>query len=222
MRLTEEERRIAEGVAAGWVRGGASWDAAWGLAMKYIATRREAFGESEPPGTAMAAGVGGGDWLPIESAPRDGTLVLLWDDDDRVGYAARWVSEPGMNCPDGHEPAWAGWESHHDPCEEADPRLWMMHPKAPVGLPPDPEPADGVDCPAAAGCPAPDNAAGQDTRETAAPRGVVVTVTEGQRRAVEFACNFIKATTVRSAGVAVKLGDLPSLLAAIDAAKGGE
>lgn len=57
MRLTDEERRIADDVARHWWCILDSVDDAWARALAYITARRKALGEAEPPGTATAAGV---------------------------------------------------------------------------------------------------------------------------------------------------------------------
>lgn len=57
MRLTDEERAIADRVAERMCFDGMRPAHAWECAVNYIAARRKAFGEVETPGTATAAGV---------------------------------------------------------------------------------------------------------------------------------------------------------------------
>lgn len=69
------------------------------------------------------------EWQPIETAPKDGTRVLVWSPQMGCSYVASWaVSEPF-----GHEPTWStdsegpGYSSEIPDCTH-----WMPLPKPPV------------------------------------------------------------------------------------------
>ncbi len=53
-------------------------------------------------------------WHPIDTAPRDGTRVLLWDDKRDIAVSGVWWYEPTMNTPNGYEPGWEGWSCDED------------------------------------------------------------------------------------------------------------
>lgn len=36
-------------------------------------------------------------WLPIEDAPKDGSWILGWDDDDELPVSARWTEQPSFS-----------------------------------------------------------------------------------------------------------------------------
>lgn len=54
------------------------------------------------------------DWQPIETAPKDGTRVLLWDGAREVAVSGCWHHEPTIDTPSGYEPGWAWWTADHD------------------------------------------------------------------------------------------------------------
>jgi hypothetical protein len=66
------------------------------------------------------------DWQPIETAPKDGMLILAYDGQEGYPCAVvRWVAHWG---------AWAGYYSGVDPLDE--PTHWMPIPVPPVmGVP---------------------------------------------------------------------------------------
>ncbi len=80
------------------------------------------------------SGAGGGTgWQPIESAPRDGTLILLARINDGSGTLEQvdcgvWRYDPGTNTPNGYEPAYWYWAC--DTIEE--PTHWAPVPVTPV------------------------------------------------------------------------------------------
>lgn len=80
-------------------------------------------------------------WQPIETAPRDGTYVLLWDDVNECVYSACWVEDPGMNSPNGYEPASSYWATDHLGWgnDGSNPRWWMPHPEDPPHTPEKPD-----------------------------------------------------------------------------------
>lgn len=53
-------------------------------------------------------------WRPIETAPRDGTRILLWDSTKNLAVSGFWNTDPGIDTPNGYEPAWAWWVSNED------------------------------------------------------------------------------------------------------------
>jgi len=51
-------------------------------------------------------------WQPIETAPKDGSWILLWD-----GYRAisgYWHVEPTVDTPDSYEPGWSDWTTDQE------------------------------------------------------------------------------------------------------------
>lgn len=75
-------------------------------------------------------------WQPIESAPKDGTWVLLWDARHEVAVSGRWWHEPTMDTPSGYEPGWDGWSADDDLLVWDDPTSqpthWMLLPAPPA------------------------------------------------------------------------------------------
>jgi len=53
-------------------------------------------------------------WRPIETAPRDGSRLLLWHPTLNLAISGCWHSEPERNDPSGYAPAWAWWVSDAD------------------------------------------------------------------------------------------------------------
>jgi hypothetical protein len=90
------------------------------------------------------SGAKGDGWQPIETAPKDGTPVLI----ARVEYTegkspevaevdvGAYLYDAGMNTPDGYEPAYWYWASDNGSIEE--PTHWMP-------LPPAPQPTNAVE-----------------------------------------------------------------------------
>jgi hypothetical protein len=77
-----------------------------------------------------------GEWLPIETAPRDGHKILL----------AKFVGHPDHAtclwwCVAGHWSArWKNWNDGIEPCGLADPTYWREVPKPfPFPAPPEPD-----------------------------------------------------------------------------------
>lgn len=73
-------------------------------------------------------------WRPIESAPRDGTRILLGDPDGFPGYEGFWMADPSRN----HwgETGWFAVDSDIL-CEHPhSPSCWMPLPVCPLPTPP--------------------------------------------------------------------------------------
>lgn len=52
---------------------------------------------------------------PIETAPRDGTVVLLWHARDGAYVSGYWHTEPTIDNPlRGYEPGWSWWVAVND------------------------------------------------------------------------------------------------------------
>lgn len=77
-------------------------------------------------------------WQPIETAPKDGSPMLLWDAEREIPIVGMWVSFAGTNSPESYEPAYSGWDSMSgvptwlDASPDAQPTHWMPLPAPPV------------------------------------------------------------------------------------------
>lgn len=74
-------------------------------------------------------------WQPIETAPKDGMRVLLYDPKCDVAISGLWHDDPGKNTPDGYEPAWSWWVADDDLLLWDDgtaPTHWMPLPPPPT------------------------------------------------------------------------------------------
>ena len=60
-------------------------------------------------------------WQPIETAPRDGRTLLLWDASREVGILGCWSDE------------WGGWEQEESYLEIPQPTHWMLIEPSPAG-----------------------------------------------------------------------------------------
>jgi hypothetical protein len=54
------------------------------------------------------------DWQPINTAPHDGSRLLLWDARRGLAVSGCWHSDPGRDDPGGYEPPWAWWVADDD------------------------------------------------------------------------------------------------------------
>lgn len=64
------------------------------------------------------------NWMPIESAPKDGTNILVWDKSDEQPEKCFWNKSYG----------WCVWLTHDElgfPLVVNKPDYWMPLPKAP-------------------------------------------------------------------------------------------
>jgi hypothetical protein len=75
------------------------------------------------------------EWQPIETAPRDGTRLFLWDSHLDLAISGMWHVEPTIDNPvQGYEPGWAWWVSDRDYVmwdDGTSPTHWMPLPKPP-------------------------------------------------------------------------------------------
>ena len=78
-------------------------------------------------------------WQPIETAPRDGTWILLWDDHLGLAVSGCWYDYPGINTPDDYEAPWSFWTADNDLIsfwvggdDYYSPTHWMPLPPAPT------------------------------------------------------------------------------------------
>jgi len=71
-------------------------------------------------------------WRPIETAPKDGTVILLWWQTCRTAAIGRWEVRGSH---DGPSITYEGWKCHDDqviPTNQNDCTHWMQLPGAPV------------------------------------------------------------------------------------------
>lgn len=70
-------------------------------------------------------------WNPIETAPKDGTEVLLFDDKEGEVYLGKWIDNSQKWCPQSSEMDVGFWsDEHHLP----DVSHWMKIPQTPVKI----------------------------------------------------------------------------------------
>ena len=55
-----------------------------------------------------------GNWQGIETAPRDGTRLLLWDAKRGVAVSGLWYTDPGRDDPSGYDPGGSWWAADDD------------------------------------------------------------------------------------------------------------
>lgn len=71
-------------------------------------------------------------WQPVETAPRDGTRILLWDEHRGVAISGFWHTDPGIRAPDEYAPPWSFWVADNNLIEWDGidyPIYWMpLHP----------------------------------------------------------------------------------------------
>ncbi len=72
------------------------------------------------------------DWQPIETAPKDGTPMLLWGIDDCNQGPKVWLGCWSTGC--WYGPAWVGYE-HRSDTEYLKPTHWMKLPEPPESTP---------------------------------------------------------------------------------------
>jgi hypothetical protein len=53
-------------------------------------------------------------WEPIDTAPQDGTRILLYEVTMDVVVSGHWHVDPGIDTPDAYEPAWSWWVADND------------------------------------------------------------------------------------------------------------
>jgi len=67
------------------------------------------------------------EWQPIETAPKDGTRVILWLKDECFPALAAWI----MFCPDDEEPGWYVFEMGQYGDDFNEITHWMPLPEPP-------------------------------------------------------------------------------------------
>lgn len=73
-------------------------------------------------------------WQPIETAPRDGTRILLWDARKEIATSGYWQHDIGGHIPDSCEPPWSFWTPDNHGLDDwfddvRGPSHWMpLHP----------------------------------------------------------------------------------------------
>jgi hypothetical protein len=75
------------------------------------------------------------EWQPIETAPKDGTWILLYCSQQKVAISGMWHVEPDLFTPDVHEPGWSDWVSDNDYImwdSGYSPTHWMPLPEPPM------------------------------------------------------------------------------------------
>lgn len=89
------------------------------------------------------------DWLPIESAPRDGTKVLIFGEHDRQIFAAWWEPKFESKLEESGDFSYRGaWTDNavvsfgYEETAQYYPTLWMPMPPAPPREPPATEGAE--------------------------------------------------------------------------------
>jgi hypothetical protein len=82
-------------------------------------------------------GASAGLWKPIDTAPQDGTWILMWDSQRELAVSGCWHTEPAMNNPEsGYEPGWSWWSADDDVLiwdGDKEPTHWMPLPNPPIG-----------------------------------------------------------------------------------------
>lgn len=74
-------------------------------------------------------------WQPIDTAPKDGTGVLLWDAKRNVVVSGCWHVQPTSDTPNGYDPGWAWWAADDDVIvwdDDTGPSHWMPLPEPPT------------------------------------------------------------------------------------------
>ncbi len=71
----------------------------------------------------------GSKWQPIETAPKDGTRLILWGREDGVGEPRVWLGSWSTGC--WYAPSWVAYE-HRSETEYLQPTHWMPVPEPPV------------------------------------------------------------------------------------------
>lgn len=67
------------------------------------------------------------EWETMDTAPQDGTRILLWDKRRDVVVSGCWHVEPEVNDPRSYEPGWAWWCADDDLIvwdDDTGPDLW--------------------------------------------------------------------------------------------------
>ena len=84
---------------------------------------------TKPDSAASALSAGLGAWLPIETAPKDGSLILVTGcNGSKTVVAAAWK---GPSEEDGFDkPRWVGWLGLYE-LGLAEPKFWHPLPEAP-------------------------------------------------------------------------------------------
>ena len=76
------------------------------------------------------------NWQPIDTAPKNGTRIILWDANKGVAISGGWHIDGGRDDPNGYEPPWSWWVSDEDLImwdsgPDDAPTHWMPLPETP-------------------------------------------------------------------------------------------
>lgn len=94
-----------------------------------IDTLYSALGEAEAHAKELEARLAEREWRPIETAPRDGTRIMLW-----WGYFEPYMAPGRWNHVEGYDKVWEGWEDDtpHIPGNQECITHWMPLPEPPA------------------------------------------------------------------------------------------